>query len=340
MKPLSINLPDWCPAWMTKHAEGKPATWGSALLHGLLFPILVFLLLVKKVRVGAVVVLGGACYLLYFQILDYQQQLLFEIFSRISFGLVAWVWIWRGVSDVHTAKRSLFASLSALVTIIVVQWLAILWFLSIAFVLARGIFRGIEAKGESELEKQRQGLLSKEVVIRPWALCWCVVKNDNQEEDSWAKVRPCVLLPPPPYPDGRLTFDPADYYRFPEDGLYYVLICTSQLKRADDDRYLEIHPFHRLKNPDRFSRTFVYLGERFVMSAPEPGYNEEDQVQALAQGRLPRHHVVFQKHIALLSENDIRAIVAHMPKIDFEAERMRRIRNWQQDTGGFGPQNP
>ena len=89
MKSLPLNLPDWCPAWMTKHAEGKPATWGSALLHGLLFPILVFLLLVNEVRVGTVVVLGGDCYLLYFRILDHQQRSLFEIFSRAAFGLIA-----------------------------------------------------------------------------------------------------------------------------------------------------------------------------------------------------------------------------------------------------------
>jgi uncharacterized RDD family membrane protein YckC len=330
MKSIELDLPKWSPKWLADKKDGQPNNVPSAALHGLLFPLLIFLHFVKTLGIGKVAGFGTILSLIWSAILSTDQRSVVRTLLTLSIVAAAGFWVWSHQSSSPTKRRLLLSVVTAIMSLWVAWLIVWLWLASLIFVVGRAVLDSIFNRVDTELEKQRQGLPSKSSVIRPWAICWCIVKNVNDGEDTWAKVRPCILLPPPPWADGRLAYDPVDYYKGPDDGYYDVLICTSQPKRESDGRYLEIYPFARLKHEDRLARTFVYLGERYSMSSDTSEYGVQVQTEMLADGRIPSHHVVFQKHIALLSERDIHAIVDHFPKMDFEAERQQRLRNWKQ----------
>jgi hypothetical protein len=333
MKNIRFDLPSWCPNWILERKEPDSSDFGTAAMRGLLFPVLVFLHYIKKIGVGKVAWIGIAAFVILNYLSPPQFRTLVTPLFMVVAAISAGLWTWNDKSQKDGAKRLVFAIVAGIASAFVANQINLLWFATVIFALSRSTLRGVsgnlEGRRLAELEKQRKGLLSKDVVVRPWAICWCIVKNVNDDETTWAKIRPCVLLPPVPWVNGRVAFDPKDYYKYPENGEYYVLICTSQTKRKDDDRYVEIHLNVSSRDIDPFTRTFVQLNELYSMDAKTMNPTVlQMQTEMLSNGQLPQYMVVYQKPIALLSENDILAIVENMPKIDFEAERQRRLRLW------------
>lgn len=333
MKDIRFDLPSWCPNWISERKEPDLSDFGTAAVRGLLFPVLVFLHYIKKMGVGKVAWLGIAVVVVQKYVLPIEFQLLVTPLVMSVAAITAGLWVWNEKSQKDGAKRLVFAIVAGIASAFVANQINLLWFATVVFALSRSTLRGVlgnlEGRRLAELEKQRKGLLSKDLVVRPWAICWCIVKNVNDDETTWAKIRPCVLLPPVPWVNGRVAFDPEDYYKYPESGEYYVLICTSQTKRENDDRYVEIHLNVSSRDIEPFTRTFVQLNELYSMDAKTMNPTVlQMQTEMLSNGQLPQYMVVYQEHIALLSENDILAIVENIPKIDFEAERQRRLRLW------------
>lgn len=164
--------------------------------------------------------------------------------------------------------------------------------------------------------------------LQPWAVFWARVMNDDGNSEEWAKIRPCIALPPrKTWVDGAPPIDAkAAGYVWYENG-YIALICTSQIKRQDDPRYLEVRPF-----PNELTRSFVSLDLRYIVM---------DSNDRETQGKLQtisnkRELVVMEKLGPLLNLEDRRRIAHRLGELGSikkeVSERNKEVSERNDDT--------
>lgn len=145
--------------------------------------------------------------------------------------------------------------------------------------------------------------------LQPWAVFWARVMNDDGNSEEWAKVRPCIALPPrKTWVDGAPPIDAkAAGYVWYENG-YIALICTSQIKRQDDPRYLEVRPF-----PNELTRSFVSLDLRYIVM--ESHGNDRAVQRGLQSISNQKDLVVMEKLGPLLNLEDRRRIAHRLGEL-------------------------
>ena len=74
MKSIELDLPKWSPKWLADKKDGQPNNVPSAALHGLLFPLLIFLHFVKTLGIGKVAGFGTILSLIWSAILSTDQR--------------------------------------------------------------------------------------------------------------------------------------------------------------------------------------------------------------------------------------------------------------------------
>lgn len=153
---------------------------------------------------------------------------------------------------------------------------------------------------EREFSERAEGL-------QPWAVFWARVMNDDSDSEEWAKVRPCIALPPrTTWVDGAPPIDAkAAGYVWYENG-YIALICTSQIKRQDDPRYLEVRPF-----PNELTRSFVSLDLRYIVI----DYHDREVQRGLQSNSNKKYLVVMEELGPLLNLEDRRRIAHRLEEL-------------------------
>lgn len=143
--------------------------------------------------------------------------------------------------------------------------------------------------------------------LQPWAVFWARVMNDDVNSEEWAKIRPCIALPPrETWVDGAPPIDAkAANYVWYENG-YIALICTSQIKRQDDPRYLEVRPF-----PNELTRSFVSLDLRYIVM----DHHDRETQRGLQSISNKKYLVVMEKLGPLLNLEDRRRIAHRLGEL-------------------------
>lgn len=182
--------------------------------------------------------------------------------------------------------------------------------LAIPLVCIVGWIRG--KNDEAEAAEQRE-FRERATSLKPWAVFWAHVANDDDGAEEWAKIRPCIALPGrdtwvdgcPPIDEASAGY-PKGWY---SDG-YPALICTSQVKRKDDPRYVEIRPF-----PTDYTRSFALVEARYVvMDQMVPSIDKQIQLE-IFHGRRLEGVVVLEKLGPLLNLEDRRRIIGRIREL-------------------------
>jgi hypothetical protein len=166
------------------------------------------------------------------------------------------------------------------------------------------------------------------------------VKRDDEEADHWAKIRPCIALPGF---ESRVDGAPAlDYHpdlpgKWFKSG-YPALICTAQVKRSSDDRYLEVRPF-----PGDTNRNFARLDDTHFVTKPRTQAEKSTLLSMLYQRQLDCF-VVLEQLASLLNLEDRRRIAEALrnpstmtPRIDVPQNDLPRTDIPQPDVAAPAP---
>lgn len=214
----------------------------------------------------------------------------------------------RVVRGAERRERIGLSVLSGFVCAAMAWWvLFILGIVAIPLVVFVGWIRGKNAQAEAEEQREFR---ERATSLKPWAVFWAHVANDDDEAEEWAKIRPCIALPGrdtwvdglPPIDEATAGY-PKGWYT---DG-YPALICTSQVKRKDDPRYVEIRPF-----PKEYTRSFALVESRYiVMDQTVPSIDKQVQLEIFHSRQL-EGVVVLEKLGPLLNLEDRRRIIDRM----------------------------
>jgi hypothetical protein len=181
--------------------------------------------------------------------------------------------------------------------------LAVLVILAFIPVIAFGLWK--TKRNDDAFARDQRELNDQATGLKPWVVFWGLVTNDDKNAEEWAKVRPCIALPGR---DSWLDGAPAIEYRPDLPGRWFsdgypVLICTSQVKRNTDDRYLEIRPF-----PGDTTRNFVQLDVAHLVMNQLAPTDKATQLSMLHQRQLDGCFVVLEQLGPLLNLEDRRRI--------------------------------
>lgn len=205
-----------------------------------------------------------------------------------------------GFAEPIRITNSIVVGLAAIVSAKVLAYVVIFAFIP---VIAFGLWK--TKRNDDAFARDQRELNDRAFELKPWVVFWGLVTNDDNNAEEWAKVRPCIALPGR---DSWLGGAPEIEYRPDLPGQWFsdgypVLICTSQVKRNTDDRYLEIRPF-----PGDTTRTFVHLDvAHLVMNQVFP-MDRATQLSMLHRRQLDSRFVVLEQLGPLLNLEDRRRI--------------------------------
>lgn len=257
MSSRRFEIPTWVPTRLQECSLSPGDDAGSAVKFGLCHPLNI----VSAVwnRIGGVA-FGFLSVILSVYLLSQGTD------SRYSFVV--------GVAALATAshwfrqKGGLAVGRRAFTTAIVLgaAFVSVSLVLQVAGIVAipAAIFAmWLSKKRDDAWEAAQRELSVRAEFLKPWAVFWAYVANDDPTAPERIKRRPCIALPPratwingiPPIDE-----EEAGYRGWFSSYGYPVLICTSQVKRHDDPRYIQIRPF-----PTSFQRSFVLLSSRYFV---------------------------------------------------------------------------
>jgi len=260
MDEKRFEVPQWMPRAIRNNRPESGEGVGAALKFGALYIGSLLGSLWNRVGNGFFVLLAIGWSIL---ILRDGTDLPFQL-AVVACG-VSSAYVWFSARPHESPGRRIGGAVFVGVTCVLVSAavLVILGVLAIPAVLIVDWWRRSEAKADRELQREfREPVTS----LKPWTVFWALVKNDDEDATEWAKPRPCIALPPySTWSDGVPPLDQkaAGYPKgWLSDG-YPVMTCTSQVKRKDDSRYLEVRPL-----PSNLTRSFVRLEVRHFVVAP------------------------------------------------------------------------
>lgn len=307
MTTKKFEVPEWMPKAVRENVPEAGTDAGAALKFGAMYPANLYGSLWN--RIGATK-FGVLCVAWSVAGLAYGAGRLFWLVVGACAVAAGRAWY-----EAHGgSERGERVGLSILAGAIcaVVAWFAlyVLVIVAIPLVAIVGWFRGKEAQAEAAEQREFR---EQATSLKPWAVFWAHVANDDDGAEEWAKIRPCIALPGrdlwvdgcPPIDEASAGY-PKGWY---SDG-YPALICTSQVKRKDDPRYVEIRPF-----PDDYTRSFALVEGRYVvMDQTAPLIDKQIQLE-IFHGRRLEGIVVLEKLGPLLNLEDRRRIVGRMREL-------------------------
>lgn len=307
MTSKKFEVPEWMPKTIRENVPDAGADAGAALKFGALYPANLYGSLWN--RIGATK-FGVLCVAWSVAGFVYGAGRLFWLV--VGACAVAAGRAWYAAHGGSEQGERVGLSILAGTVCTVVAWFAlyVLVIVAIPLVVIVGWIRGKEA--EAEAAEQRE-FREQATSLKPWVVFWAHVANDDDGAEEWAKIRPCIALPGrdtwvdglPPIDEASAGY-PKGWY---SDG-YPALICTSQVKRRDDPRYVEIRPF-----PRDYTRSFALVESRYVVMAQFARDVDKSIQLELFHGRQLENLVVLEKLGPLLNLEDRRRIVERMREL-------------------------
>lgn len=300
MTTKKFEVPEWMPAAVRDSRPGAGDGASAALKFGAIQPVALLGSLMN--RLGPV---GFGALSIAWSVVGFANGVGRQFLVAVAACAVATGVRWHSAREGRERGDRVGLAILAGAVSAAVAW-AVLLALVLLAIPAVLIAMWISKKNaEFDAVEQRE-FRERATSLKPWTVFWAHVANDDGEAGEWAKVRPCIALPPrSTWRDGRPPVDeesagyPKDWY---DDG-FSVLTCTSQVKRKDDPMYLEIRPF-----PNEYTRSFVRLRVSHVVVVPRLQGDKEIQLQLFHERKAP-DVVVLEKLGPLLNLEDRKRII-------------------------------